>query len=396
MTRSKAVLAGLLLFVPGCSDDSGADTDGNGSTGPSATSGQTTAMPASTGEPVDSTGAPGSETADPDGTAEGSTTASQDTDTDTDADTGTDTGTSTGQDETGTTGGMLEEVDCAEIPQTAVSTDLIVGPRGYHGLVITDDGMMIGSDGASLIQSSYGGVVSLFVPGVGYGEQMDWLPDGDFAYNTDDGASSRIGLDGSVLVIQSNVYAYGATTGPDGLVYVVGFNGISRIDPSNGNTESLFPAPQGFQELHSMGFSPDGTRAYIGTIGQDGTVLYVDFNAAMDPTTDLEVFATGVGQGSNWHDAVAVDACGNLYIPDFNSSNMYRVTPGGTVNVFWAPGQFELYGHGAVWGTGQDGWNAEALYVPQPYNELTVTEVVVGVPSSKYQGPVVNPEPMMP
>ncbi len=46
--------------------------------------------------------------------------------------------------------------------------------------------------------------------------------------------------------------------------------------------------------------------------------------------------------------------------------------------------------------TGSGGWRSDALYVPQPYNGESVTEVVVGVPGRDYDGPVINAEPIVP
>ena len=38
------------------------------------------------------------------------------------------------------------------------------------------------------------------------------------------------------------------------------------------------------------------------------------------------------------------------------------------------------YGHGVVWGRGLGGWRPDAIYMPQPYNDAKVREVVIGVP----------------
>ena len=73
------------------------------------------------------------------------------------------------------TDASLASVDCATIPAAPISQKILDKPRGYHGLAITTDGTMIGSDGNSLLKSTYDDQRSVFVPGMGYGEQMDWL-----------------------------------------------------------------------------------------------------------------------------------------------------------------------------------------------------------------------------
>ncbi len=116
----------------------------------------------------------------------------------------------------------------------------------------------------------------------------------------------------------------------------------------------------------------------------------------MNPIGDLQVFTTGASAGgSNWHDAIAVDACGYVYVTDYNSRNLYRVSAGGDAILFWDPADQGHYAHGLVWGTGEHGWKGDALYFPQPYNSNSVGEVVVGVPPAGYGGVVSNaPAPL--
>jgi len=379
-TTTTTTIALSAMLSVGCPDSGGGGDDSGASTG-QATVGS------SSGTPTDlsTTGTPTPTPADTTGSSGGAD--------DTSTDGGSTDDGSTDDGSSGSTGEQLETIDCDLAPTMVVSTTLIPNARGYHGLAITPDGLIIGSDNSSLIASTYEGKTSVFIPGADIGQQMDWLPDGDIAF-VGDSALLRLGLKGTSEVIQSTSGAYGVTIGSDGMAYVVTWNGLTRIDPVSGAQENLFVV-NGGTSLHSMGFSPDGTRAYIGTVG-DGRIYYVDFDDEMNPTTDLELFAYAESSGgSGWHDAVAVDACGNLFVPDYSSSNMWRVTPAGDAEHFWVA-QFDDYGHGAVWGTGEHGWKSDALYVPQPYNQNTVTEVVVGVPSNKYEGPVINAVPMRP
>ncbi len=287
------------------------------------------------------------------------------------------------------------EFDCLNVPEEAESWQLIEGARGYHGLAIVPDGRIIGSDGSSLVTSTYDGATGLLVPGIGSGQQMDILLDGDIAYAASGGALTRVRLDGTIDTIRENVGAYGVRVGHDGMVYAVRDwedNGLVRIDPTTGDEEALFFAsPAG----HSMGFSPDWGRMYMGTVGDNRRVYYADVDATLTPTMEMAVLTDEVGEGnSNWHDAVAVDACGNLYIPDYWSKNIYRVTPLGESSIYWTPSESSYYGHGLIWGTGQYGWRADALYMPNPYNNNTVAELVIGVPGRSFEGTVLNAPPM--
>jgi DNA-binding beta-propeller fold protein YncE len=285
--------------------------------------------------------------------------------------------------------------DCDTIPSAPVSTTTMTGARGYHGLAITPDGDIIGSDGSSLIKSNYDNDWSVFVAGIGWGEQMDWLPDGDLVMATDNSGLARIDSTGAIIPIASDINAYGVVLGPDELIYAVISWDNSRVVAVDPDTGLYTDVVTGIDQAtpHSADFSPDGKRMYIGTIGS-GTVYYVDIDDNGNVIDDAKVFATNVGGG--WHDAIGVDACGNIYVPDYNTSNLYKVTPSGQVSTYWVAPQFEAYPHGLVWGTGTNGWRADAMYLPQPYNGNTVIEIVVGAPSRDFQGTVLNPPPVLP
>ncbi len=101
------------------------------------------------------------------------------------------------------------------------------------------------------------------------------------------------------------------------------------------------------------------------------------------------MFATDVGVSGSYHDGLGVDVCGNVYVNDFWSLSFFRVSPLGVVKLLktWAspdPG----YGHGQEWGSGLGEWRDDAIYVPQPYDGNTVAELVVGIPSRRYNGGV--------
>ena len=68
---------------------------------------------------------------------------------------------------------------------------------------------------------------------------------------------------------------------------------------------------------------------------------------------------------------------------DFDTASLYRIAPDGAVTVMVREeGYVHLYGHGLEWGNGVGGWRTDALYLPQPYNDNHVVEVVLGVPSA--------------
>ena len=142
-----------------------------------------------------------------------------------------------------------------------------------------------------------------------------------------------------------------------------------------------------------INFDLDYTKMYIGTFGgSQGRIYVVELDANLDPISGPEVFVSGVGTGA-YHDTLGVDLCGYLYVADYSTSAMFRISPGGDVQtLLQAQGLLSSeYVHGMTWGTGEDGWLDDAIYLTQPYNGNTVMEVVIGVPSRHWtEGYAIN------
>jgi len=219
---------------------------------------------------------------------------------------------------------------------------------------------------------------------------MDYLPNGDLIMS-DPGNNGllRITPQGSQTPFGPNEYAYGVRVGPDGNVWTAGWAGVFRVNGTTGEADLI--ATTGPDGAHSFDWDPTFRRLYIGTVSSDGIghVYAQELDENMDPIGTAQRFGMPLGDG--WHDGVAVDACGYAYIPDYWTNALYRLSPNGTVIKFldWQPEQFQ-YGHGAVFGTGEDGWRQDAIYLPMPYNNNTVKEVVVGVPGRNFAGTVIN------
>ncbi len=319
---------------------------------------------------------------DPEDTPDTDTDTDADTDTDTDADGDTDTDTDADTDTDTDVDTMPPvEYDCAALADFNLGDQSLRDARAYHGISFDDVGNLIGWDGRnSLVKSTYEGDREVFVPGLRGVEQIDRLPDGDFVLSdTTNTRLLRVTQDGGTEAIATNIgYTYGVTVGPDGNVYIVD-GSVHRVNVETGEKTTLVTVPGRFGTAHSMNFNLDSTRMYIGTIGS-GTVLYVDLDENLDPTGDVQIYAEHVGTG--WHDAIGVDACGNLYVPDYYTASLYRVGTDATVTEFVeTTGNTTQYGHGAAWGSGINGWRNDAIYLPQPYNGSTVREVILGVPT---------------
>jgi len=285
--------------------------------------------------------------------------------------------------------------DCSSVPNEPESERVLDGPRAYHGIVFDYEGNIIGSDGDALIKSDYEGNWDVFVPGLGTLEQIDHLENGDIiAAQVSSTALVRITPDGGQAILASDIGAYGVLVGPDDKVYWASSGQIGRTDPGTGDTTILIEWPFG-DRAHSLNFSPDLSRMYIGSIGS-GNVYSIDLDKDLNPTGDPQVFSDTVGNGgaggNGWHDGVGVDACGYLYVPDFWGSHLYRISPDGEAEIYvdWSADSNQ-YGHGAVFGEGVGGWREDAIYLPMPYGDRMVKELVVGAPSREAARRVLNP-----
>ncbi|MCB9795425.1 MAG: SMP-30/gluconolactonase/LRE family protein [Alphaproteobacteria bacterium] len=294
-------------------------------------------------------------------------------------DTGEPTDDSGGGDDSGDDTGPVD-FDCDNLPNWNDGDRNMSEARGYHGVVMDDDGHLIGWDGRNaLIKSSYGGDRDVWIPGQNSVEQLARHPDGTiFMARASGGELYEITPDGTMTRIAANLNGiYGVTLGPDGNLYV-GKGDVVRVNRQTGEVTQLVAQPQNWRwTAHSLAFSLDSTKLYIGTIGS-GELLVADLDEDLNVVGDVRTFARTSG---GWMDAIGVDICGNLYVPDYYSSSLYRISPDGQTVEDFVTQSRTAYGHGLTWGSGLGGWRADALYMPQPYNGNTIREVIIGVPN---------------
>jgi len=302
-----------------------------------------------------------------------------------------DSGDPTGTTTTTTTTTSLEPFDCATIPSEPLGFRAVPGARAYHDVGFDSEGMLIGataSFGADLLKVDYDGNAQVWVPGVQTVEQFTWLPDGDLAVSSSTRGIVRVAPNGGTTVINGNIRPYGLILGPDEMLYAADQVELWRVDPDSGEaTKLLAPGQLANGSPRVINFNLDYTKLYIGTYGgTQGRIYVVEVNADLDPISAPAVFATGVGSGA-YHDTLGIDLCGYLYVADYSSSTLNRISPDGDVQTLLQAQGFMAseYGHGMAWGTGENGWLDDAIYLSQPYNGNTVMEVVIGVPSRHWE-----------
>jgi hypothetical protein len=265
--------------------------------------------------------------------------------------------------------------DCSTVPDAPFSVEELVGPIAYHDLAFDSAGYLIGSDGNQMFKADSSGTTTPFGSPISGVQGMDYLPNGSLVAASGGSGLVRIAPDGTQTPLNSSlVDAYGVTVGPDGMVYVADNASLYRVDPASGETETLLSgspiAPRGIE------FTPDGSRMYLSSFCTE-KVFVAELDGNYDIVGEPAEFAAI--PGSCYEDGIGVDVCGNVYIPVYGLSQLFRITPEGEVTVYY---QFDAttYGHGLEWGGGAGGWDDQILYLSQPYDSCTVVAVDIGVP----------------
>ncbi len=286
-----------------------------------------------------------------------------------------DSGDSTPTVETGDTG--TPSYDCDDLPGPDLSGQIMDWARGYHDVEFDTEGHLVGMDTqGGLVKATYDGDRQLWVPGIWGVEGMDRMADGSIVYGSW-GSVSKVSPDGATEVLVPNAGdVHGVTVGPDGNVYYAN-SGVYRYDVETGERVELVQRnPQ--QGHRHVVFSLDSTQLYIATLAI-GDVWVLDLDENLDAVGEPEIFARNVGGG--WHDGIGIDACGNLYVAEYYSMGLYRITPDAQVQTLGQQPDWPNYGHGLDWGSGLGGWKATSLYLPLPYNGNKVKEADIEVPS---------------
>ncbi len=278
-----------------------------------------------------------------------------------------------------------EPLDCTAIPERPLEVNEIgtTGtpgiPRAHHDLAFDRDGYLAGFDGVTLVRSNRAFRMEVISSLLTMVEGMEYLPDGRLVVADINYGLISIGRDGSFVHMAPDILGFAVVPGPDGRLYVTDMDSrVYRIHLDTQEVQVWMDFDE-FPELaeqlpRTLNFSLDYRKAYIGTFGEP--VYEVDLDENLEPVSPPRLFVN-LWDGAQWVDGMAVDVCGNLYFPIW-PTHLLRVTPDGRVSSYHTFPEAK-YGHGLKWGTGRDGWRDDALYMPQPYDDNTVVEVVTGV-----------------
>ncbi len=306
-------------------------------------------------------------------------------------DTGTSTPLATGS--TGTTGSTAStaftgdtsvDFDCdAPWPNTPISVTTLSGYSTSEDFDFDADGFVVSVVNSNLVGKDPYGNTKIVAAGVSNS------PAGTRVLSTGDWVVADVGNGAIVLVTAATgakqvilaglAYPNGLEVDEDDNVYI-GENSGDRVIRVNAyDPTDLEVVAQGLREPNGVILSPDGQTLYVGSFG-GGKIYAVD----RDPAGGWQPYRTFYDptQRDGGFDGINVDACGNVYITEFTTGKVYRVSPDGTrygevatLNSFWIPN--------LRWGVGTAGWDPDTLYVADR-DQGRLFAIDVGIPGKPH------------
>jgi sugar lactone lactonase YvrE len=285
-------------------------------------------------------------------------TTSEDTDSDT---TDTDT-TDTDTTDTGTT---TTGPDCSVLPPTPVNYQTINFFETAEDFDIDGDGYLGTIDSGNLVGTDMNGDRILIAPNMVSGGSAGTrvLPNGDWVI-ADVGAGSlklwEVASGVKRTLLAGLAYPNGVEVDSNSYVYVAENSGarlrwVHSVTGDSGTISNTLVQPNG------VILSPDEQTIYVGSFG-GGVVYAIDRVApnTQEWTNQRVLYETQGPDGG--FDGVNVDICGNVYITEFTTGKIYRISPDGLDTAlvvdlpsFWIPNM--------RWGHGINGWDTDILYV---------------------------------
>ena len=254
-----------------------------------------------------------------------------------------------------------------EVPAPPLAGRRVAVPA-LEDLDLDSYGNVVGSDGRSLIWSTRAGEVEAIVPGIQAPAGLRFLHDDSLvvaAVST--GELLRLYPDGGREPLLTGLNWPNGVAVAGSLVLVSELSGgrVWWVDVDAGDSGVLAEIER------PNGLAVDGETVLVGTMTGAGEVYRVPL-AGGSP----QLVVGGVGAGDI--DGVGVDACGHLYVADYEGHRLLRLHDDGTEEVLLDRTAEGGYLPGFRWGSGLGGWRADALYVVEQ-DQGTLWELDVGV-----------------
>jgi sugar lactone lactonase YvrE len=290
------------------------------------------------------------------------------------------TGTGAPTGDTGPT--TTVDVDCSVLPPMPVEYEVHQEDftRG-EDFDFNGAGQHVSVRGNDLVAIDASGVLTLLSPGIGlFTAGTRVLVNGDYVVaDSGVGGLKRVdGVTGGQVVVNSNMsYPNGVEVDAQNRAYVADNDRdvVRMIDVYTGANGII---AEGLTEPNGVILSPDEQTLYVGSFG--GGRVY-----AIDRLSDLEWDQPRVlfqGDGNGQLDGINVDHCGNVYVTEYITGRIYRVTPDGAradlvvdLPSGWIPN--------LRWGHDIGGWRRDRMYVADR-DQARLFVIDVGIPGKKH------------
>ncbi|MBL4632600.1 MAG: SMP-30/gluconolactonase/LRE family protein, partial [Kofleriaceae bacterium] len=258
-------------------------------------------------------------------------------------------------------------VDCSSLTALPITATNLTGFSGSEDFAFDAEGNLASNRDGNVTKQPKTGASSLFSPNIGSETAgTRYLSNGDLIIaQVENGELLRIRPNGSSDTILTGIaYPNGVEVDRDDFVYVAEHD-AGRIRRVNPNTGAFTVIATGLTNPNGLSFSPDYKTLYVNSFG-GGTIhkITVDAQGAWSSPELLgDIFDGSGGPGGQRGglDGMAVDACGNVYVTEFEVGFIWRFTPEGLrekvieLPSFWIPNMH--------WGSGIGGWDETILYV---------------------------------
>jgi len=266
---------------------------------------------------------------------------------------------------TGSTGDTAEGFDCtAPWPKTPTNLAELADFSTAEDFDFDADGYVVSIQSSNLRGKDFYGNTKFISPSVSNGAAgTRVLKTGDFVV-ADVSTGSIVLVDavtgGKEVILSGLAYPNGLEVDEDDNVYI-GENSGDRVIRVNAyDPTDVEVIAQGLREPNGVILSPDGQTIYVGSFG-GGKIYAVDRDPKGDGWLPYRTFYDPKNRDGGF-DGINVDICGNVYITEFTTGKIYRVSADGTrqgevvtLDSFWIPN--------LRWGTGTGGTDPDTLYV---------------------------------
>ncbi len=271
------------------------------------------------------------------------------------------------------------DINCHNLPSGPFQLVKVPGAIATEDLAFDGKGNLVGSNFEAIFKSSADGKVKVFVPAFPFRAGMRMIPSGELVVCDDQkGELVRVDADGvRNTILQGLKYPNGLTVDLQGYVYLTEHDAhrVLRIHPYTGEYTVL---TEEIGNPNGIAFNPTYDVLYIGTFG--GAWIY-SLSISPDGTPGRLEKWGDMTHTAGLLDGIGVDVCGNVYVCEYGSTDIWRFPPDGKNAVRILDSDPAItYLPNMQWGRGE-GWDPNSLYLPDGW-KVGVWRLEIGVPSA--------------